>query len=174
MKSKLAAAYTAAMLLVTAGAALAAGGFQLTSPAFTAGDAIPVRYTCDGSGISPPLAWQGVPSGTQSLALIVDDPDAPHGTFVHWVLYNLPAAMTHLAPDITSSTGAPQFGTNSHGDAAYTGMCPPSGVHHYHFKLYALDARLPAQGHLTKAELLHAMRGHELGEAELVGLYRRQ
>ncbi|HET7570171.1 MAG TPA: YbhB/YbcL family Raf kinase inhibitor-like protein [Gammaproteobacteria bacterium] len=175
MKVKLAAVAScaAATLLLIAGAAFAAGVFRLTSPAFSAGGIIPVRYTCDGRGISPPLAWHGVPKGTRSLALIVDDPDAPRGTFVHWVLYNLPASTTHLASGMKAASGTARFGTNSLGDAAYTGMCPPSGVHHYHFKLYALDAPLPARGHMTKAALLRAMRGHELGMAELVGLYRR-
>ncbi|HET8551534.1 MAG TPA: YbhB/YbcL family Raf kinase inhibitor-like protein [Gammaproteobacteria bacterium] len=176
MKVELAAVASscaAAMLLLTAGAALAAGGFRLTSPAFSAGGTIPVRYTCDGRGSSPPLAWQGVPGGTRSLALIVDDPDAPRGTFVHWVLYNLPVSTTHLGAGVDPKSGMPRFGVNSRGDAAYTGMCPPSGAHHYHFKLYALDTRLPAQGHMTKAELLQAMQGHELGMAELVGVYRR-
>lgn len=165
----------AAALLAAVTSAVAAGQFQLESPAFTAGGAIPARYTCDGEGFSPPLRWSDVPAGTRTLALIVDDPDAPQGTFVHWVLYNLPASVTHLESGVTRDRGAhgAHFGVNGRDDAAYTGMCPPSGVHHYHFKLYALDERLPAHGHMTEAELLKAMQGHELGTAELVGVYRR-
>lgn len=165
----------AAVLLIAAGAVHARSHFQLSSPAFKAGASIPVRFTCDGKGISPPLAWHGVPKGTRTLALIADDPDAPGGTFVHWVLYNLPASVTHLAAGLSPSNSlqGARFGTNSRGDAAYTGMCPPSGVHHYHFKLYALDVRLSAGGHMTKAELLGAMEGHRVGMAELIGLYRR-
>ncbi|HET6725314.1 MAG TPA: YbhB/YbcL family Raf kinase inhibitor-like protein [Gammaproteobacteria bacterium] len=165
----------AAIMLAAAATTMAAGLFQIGSPAFNAGGAIPARYTCDGQGISPPLRWGGVPAGTRSLALIVDDPDAPSGTFVHWVLYNLPASVTHLEAGVTLDQGAygASFGVNSRGDAAYTGMCPPSGVHHYHFKLYALDTSLPDQGHMTKAELLDAVRGHQVGMTELVGVYRR-
>lgn len=165
-----------AIPLLAATIAPAAASMQLKSPAFDAGDAIPVRYTCDGESVSPPLHWGGVPAGARSLALIVDDPDAPGGTFVHWVLYNLPPSVTHLNAGVTPEQGAhgARFGINSRGQAAYAGPCPPSGVHHYHFKLYVLDTRLPARGHMTKAALLQVMQGHRVGMAELIGTYRRQ
>lgn len=152
-----------------------AQGFTLHSAAFAAGSAIPVRYTCDGDSIPPPLSWHGAPQATRSFALIVDDPDAPGGTYVHWVLYDIPANTTQLKADKTPDgvpTGA-RFGVNSQGNPAYTGPCPPSGVHHYHFKLYALDDRIAANGHLSKEQLLAAMQGHVIGETELIGTYQR-
>ena len=154
--------------------------FEISSPAFSQGGSIPVQYTCDGDDLSPPLQWSGVPAGTRSLALIVDDPDAPDPaaprmTWMHWVLYNLPPDGSGLpesvAPvDLPSGT---QQGVNDWKRTGYGGPCPPIGRHRYFFKLYALDGVLPADGPLTKAQLLQAMQGHVLDEAELMGSYQR-
>lgn len=142
---------------------------QLTSPAFNHQETIPSKYTCDGTNINPPLAISGVPAGTRSLVLIVDDPDAPGGTFVHWVVYD-------IAPDteaIHEGTEPGTVGTNNFKNAAYGGPCPPSGTHRYFFKLYALDTELNAEPGLTKQQVKHRMEGHILEETELVGLYEK-
>lgn len=148
---------------------------KLTSSAFEEGDAIPARHTCDGQDISPPLSWEAVPEGARSLALIVDDPDAPSGTFVHWVIYNLPADSEELAEGVpneqTLSDGAMQ-GVNGFGTVGYRGPCPPGGVHRYFFKLYALDAELELSAGATKEDLLDAMEGHVLAEGQLMGTYQ--
>jgi Raf kinase inhibitor-like YbhB/YbcL family protein len=154
---------------------------QLTSPAFTAGGSIPSRFTCEGDDISPPLRWSGAPEGTRSFALIVDDPDAPDPkapkmTYVHWVLYNIPPSTTELPQGVKPNT-LPQGtreGTNDFKRADYGGPCPPIGRHRYFFKLYALDTTLPDLGHPDKAKLESAMKGHVLGEAELMGSYEKQ
>lgn len=149
---------------------------KLTSKAFTEGGVIPSRYTCDGEDVSPPLAWSGVPEGTRSLALICDDPDAPMGTWVHWVLFNLPADSDSLPEGVppwkTLSDGTRQ-GTNDFRRPGYGGPCPPGGTHRYYFKLYALDAMLEAESGITKAQLLQAMAGHVLAEGRLMGRYQR-
>ncbi|AXA35023.1 hypothetical protein BRCON_0246 [Candidatus Sumerlaea chitinivorans] len=151
--------------------------FELTSTAFRAGEMIPSKYTCDGPDVSPPLAWTGVPQGTQSLALIVDDPDAPRGTWVHWVLYDIPAQESSLPeavpPDPQLKNGA-RNGKNDFQRLGYGGPCPPSGTHRYFFKLYALDKKLGLPSGATKAEVLKAMEGHILGQAELMGTYKRR
>ena len=149
----------------------------VTSSAFAAREPIPTRYTCDGADLSPPLAWSEVPQGTQSLALIADDPDAPMGTWVHWVLYGLPADTRELPEGVpakeTVLDGARQ-GTNDFGRIGYGGPCPPpNGPHRYFFKLFALDAEPELGPGATKDELLAAMRGHVLGGGQLMGLYRR-
>jgi Raf kinase inhibitor-like YbhB/YbcL family protein len=152
----------------------------ITSAAFEPGASIPTKYTCQGEDLSPALSWTGVPQGTQSLALIMDDPDAPMGTWVHWIVYNLPADSTGL-DEGTSQGGASSFnlpagaiqGSTSFNRADYGGPCPPSGEHHYFFKLYALDAKMEKEG-LTKDDLLKAMEGHILAQGELVGLYKKQ
>lgn len=149
---------------------------QLTSPAFAHGAEIPPQYTCDGRDISPPLAWSGVPAGTRSLALIVDDPDAPDPraprmTWVHWVLYNLPASGAGLPEEAQLPPGA-KAGINDFQRTRYGGPCPPIGRHRYFFRLYALDTILPDLGRATKAQLVQAMAGHVLAEAELVGTYQ--
>ena len=150
---------------------------DITSEAFEEGGAIPSRYTCDGPGVSPPLSWDSVPDGTQSLALIVDDPDAPSGTFMHWVIYDLPPETRRLPQDVpkrpTLSGGTGQ-GVNGAGAIGYTGPCPPSGTHRYFFKVYALDTRLNLGGGATGGRLSDAMEGHVLGEGELMGTYRRR
>ena len=143
---------------------------SLTSPAFNHEEAIPVQYTCDGEDVSPDLDWFGIPKGTQSLALIMDDPDAPVGTWVHWVLFNIPSDMPGLQKGMT---GVGVDGSNSWGATGYDGPCPPGGTHRYFFKLYALDVVLELDAGADKEALLQAMEGHVLGEAELMGTYSR-
>ena len=148
----------------------------LTSAVFQDGERIPSKYTCDGDGISPPLAWSGAPKGTKSIALILDDPDAPRGVFTHWVIFNIPATDNSLHENVpavgTLSNGATQ-GSNSGGRIGYTSPCPPSGTHHYVFHLYALDMQLNLQAGATEQDLLAAITGHILAEAKLTGLYSR-
>lgn len=149
---------------------------QITSPAFADGTAIPARYTCTGDDLSPALAWSGAPPGTVSFALIMDDPDAPGQTWVHWVVYNLPAEAVGLPEGITANTALPGGalqGRNSWRRNDYGGPCPPSGTHRYYFKLYALDTTLPLGPGATKAEVLAALEGHVLVEAQLMGTYRK-
>jgi hypothetical protein len=139
---------------------------QLNSGAFAHETAIPVKYTCDGENISPPLTWSDPPEGTVGFALINDDPDAPAGTWVHWLLFNIPAGSRGLeeaVPDAPELPDGSRHGENSWGRLNYGGPCPPSGTHRYFFKLYALD----------KQELLDAMEGHVLEQAELMGTYTR-
>ena len=157
-------------------------GLKITSPAFAADGEIPAAYTCDGGDHSPPLAFSGVPSVAKSLALVVDDPDAPAPDaktpakpWVHWVLYNLPVDSTGLAEAIapTDLPWQAQQGSNDWHKTAYRGPCPPNGRHRYVHKLYALDAVLTGLASPTQAELEAAMKGHVLGEAQLVGTYQR-
>lgn len=149
---------------------------ELRSPAFNEGDMIPKIYTCDSTDISPPLEWTDVPEGTQSLALINDDPDAPMGTWVHWVYYNIPAGLTglpeYVAPEARPETGGEQ-GITDFGRIGYGGPCPPDGTHRYYFKLYALDTTLELGQNATKDQVLRAMEGHVLDQAELMGRYQR-
>ncbi len=152
----------------------------LTSSAFSDGGSIPEEYTCEGEDLSPPLAWSGLPEDTRSLALIVDDPDAPDPaaprmTWVHWVLYNIPPTVTGLGrgADSGSLPADARSGTNDWGRTGYGGPCPPVGRHRYFHKLYALDMVLPDLGNPTKADLLEAMEGHVLESAELVGTYQK-
>lgn len=153
----------------------------LTSAAFQHGSDIPPRYTCEGDNRSPPLQWEGAPAGAKSLVLIVDDPDAPDPqapkrTWVHWLLYNLPprdGTLPEAVSESDLSSGALQ-GRNDSKRIGYGSPCPPIGRHRYFFKLYALDSLLPDLNTPTKGELLDAMQGHVLEQAELVGLYQRQ
>jgi len=153
----------------------------IESPAFANDTTIPKRFTGDGEDISPHLTWSGVPAGAKAMALICDDPDAPTPEpWVHWLIYNIPPSATGLAENIakTATLSVPegaQQGKNSWGRVGYGGPAPPRGhgVHHYHFKLYVLDALLNVKPGLTKAELLSAMEGHILTQGELVGLYQR-
>ena len=145
---------------------------KLKSTAFAANDAIPAKYTCDGENISPPLSWDEVPAETQSFALIVDDPDAPGGTFTHWVLFNLPAE-TRQIPEAASDTGGVP-GKNDFDTFDYGGPCPPGGTHRYFFKLYALNHELELEPGIEKADVLRAMESHVLDTAELVGHYSRK
>jgi Raf kinase inhibitor-like YbhB/YbcL family protein len=152
----------------------------LTSSAFAHQGSIPAKYTCDGDDVSPPLAWTDIPAGARSLVLIVDDPDAPDPkapkrTWVHWVLYNLPAKDGALPENVDGGqlpTGARQ-GTNDWPRVGYGGPCPPVGRHRYFFKLFALDVMLPDLGEATKAAVEKAMQGHILEKAELMGTYER-
>ncbi|HVH68180.1 MAG TPA: YbhB/YbcL family Raf kinase inhibitor-like protein [Gemmatimonadales bacterium] len=153
--------------------------FSLTSPAFADGAAIPVRHTCDGPDVSPALSWSGAPAGTRSFALIMDDPDAPAGTWVHWVLYNLPASTTELPDSVAKvealDLGGARQGRNDFRHPGYGGPCPPPGsAHRYFFKLYALDAALELRPGAQKHELEAAIQGHMLAMAQLVGTYARR
>ena len=152
----------------------------LTSSAFTHNGSMPARLTCDGRDLSPELRWSGLPAGTQSLALIVDDPDAPDPaaprmTWVHWVLYNIPPTATGLAEAVAPGAlpAGTRQGLNDWGRTGYGGPCPPIGRHRYFHKLYALDTVLPDLGKPTKAALEQAMKGHVLASTELVGTYQR-
>lgn len=152
----------------------------ITSPDFANEGAIPVRFTCEGDDVSPSLEWSGVPDRARSLALIVDDPDAPdpaapRRTWVHWVLYNLPAKADVLQAAIPSRQlpGQTLHGKNDWGRIGYGGPCPPVGRHRYYFKLYALDVMLPDLHMPTKAQLLAAMEGHILVEAQVMGTYKK-
>ncbi len=152
--------------------------FLLTSLAFAQLAALPPRYTCEGANLAPPLSWSGVPSGTRSLALVVDDPDAPDPaapktTWVHWLVYNLPATAQGLPEGGKPLPAGAREGNNDWQKPGYGGPCPPVGRHRYFFKLYALDVRLPDLGPVTKGGLEKAMSGHVLGRAELVGTYQK-
>ena len=151
---------------------------SISSTAFADHAEIPRRYTCQGSNVSPPLAWGGVPANARSLVLIVDDPDAPdpaapQRTWVHWLLYNLPVSSDGLPEAVRSLPAATLEGSNDWQRTGYGGPCPPIGRHRYFHKLYALDVVLPDLKRPTKAQLEHAMRGHILAEAHLVGTYRK-
>jgi Raf kinase inhibitor-like YbhB/YbcL family protein len=143
---------------------------QVTSTAFEEGKMIPREYTCEGRNVSPPLTITHVPDKTVSFALVMDDPDAPGGTFDHWIVYNIPVKSTVLRADTVPGVQ----GTNGRGNAKYTGPCPPKGIHHYHFKVYALDSKLNLKEGTSKDKLLEAMEGHILGSAELIGLYTNE
>ena len=154
--------------------------FTLTSPAFANGERIPKQYTGEGTDSSPPLEWTDPPDGTQSLALICDDPDAPVGTWDHWLIWNLPADRPNLpegipATETVADLGGACQGNNSWPKIGYGGPMPPPGhgVHHYHFRLHALDTALELAPGADKAALLDAMEGHILAEAKLTGLYSR-
>jgi len=142
----------------------------LTSPAFKNNESIPAKYTCQGEEVSPPLAIEYIPNKTRTLALIMDDPDAQMGTWVHWVVFNMP-----VTEKIDENTIPGKLGTNdSNHDGAYVGPCPPSGTHRYFFKLYALDTEFNLRDGITKQQLEEAMEGHILEKSELVGLYKKQ
>lgn len=149
----------------------------LTSSAFREGELIPAKYTCDGRNVSPPLRFDGVPEGATSLALIVEDPDAPSGTFVHWVLYHLPPTMRELPegvnPSEVTKSGAMQ-GRNDFHQTGYGGPCPPGGTHRYFFRLYALNAAVELHAGATGKELESAMKGRISAEAQLMGRYARK
>ena len=149
----------------------------VTSSAFQEGEMIPRKYTCDGANVSPPVAWTGVPDGAKSIALISDDPDAPVGTWVHWVLYNLPLDSTGLAEGIKPveklDNGA-RHGLNDFRKFGYGGPCPPGGTHRYYFKVYALNAVLELKPNATKADLVKAMEGKILAQGQLMGKFTRK
>jgi Raf kinase inhibitor-like YbhB/YbcL family protein len=151
--------------------------FAITTTAFPKGGEIPKKYTCDGPDLSPELSWSNSPSGTQSFALIVDDPDAPVGTWTHWILWNIPPATTTLregvAKEQSLSDGTRQ-GKNDFKKIGYGGPCPPPGKpHRYFFRLYALSTKLDLKAGATRGELEDAMHGHTLGDAEVMGTYGR-
>ncbi len=151
---------------------------ELTSPAFSHGSFIPAKYTCDGQDVSPELTWVGVPEGTRTLALICDDPDAPVGTWVHWVLFNIPPDLKSLpeaVPALERVLGTAVHGVNDFGRLGYGGPCPPRGsAHRYFFKLYALDTKLDLPPGASKRQVLAAAEGHVLGQGELMGKYQRR
>lgn len=143
---------------------------QIESPVFEANHQIPRKYTCEGQDVSPPLVFNDIPSGTMSLALVMDDPDAPMGTFDHWIAWNLPADTKKL----TEGAALPGQGKNHFKELRYRGPCPPKGSpHRYFFKLYALDTVINLPNGSNKSQLEDAMEGHILGKAELVGTYQR-
>jgi hypothetical protein len=150
----------------------------VTSAAFKNGQPIPVKYTGQGDGLSPPLQWEGAPAATKSFALICDDPDAPAGTWVHWVIYNLSPALPSLSENTAKTEtlpGGAAQGRNSSRKIGYAGPYPPPGkAHRYYFKVYALDSLLTLQDRPNKEELLAAMRGHILAQGQLMGTYQRQ
>jgi len=144
---------------------------QITSKAFQNGEIIPPKYTCDGVDVNPPLEFSDIPKNTKSLALIVDDPDAASGDWVHWLVWNMSATSTGISEDSVPNEAV--IGTTDFGNKAYGGPCPGSGQHRYIFKLYALDEALKLSSFSVKKDLLEAMNGHILGQAQMVGLYAR-
>ncbi len=148
----------------------------ITSSAFKEGELIPSKYTCDGDDISPQLSWSGAPENTKSFALINDDPDAPSGDWVHWVIFNIPGSVKELPENIPHDkildNGTKQ-GTNDFGQIGYGGPCPPGGTHRYYFRIYALDVYIDKDAGITKKVLISAMEGHILAEAQLIGKYKR-
>jgi Raf kinase inhibitor-like YbhB/YbcL family protein len=162
---------------VTGSAGTESSGLSIQSTSFVTNGPIPVAYTCSGDDRSPALAWSGVPTATKSMALIVRDPDAPMGSYVHWLLYNLPPSAAGLAAGLpttaTLENGAVQ-GISSSGTSGYHGPCPPPGpAHHYHFRLYALDVELNLAAGANADEVEHAIKGHVLASADLVGTFAR-
>jgi len=150
---------------------------KLESPTFEEGGMIPSKYTADGESISPPLKWASVPEGTKSFALVSDDPDAPMGTWVHWVMWNIPADARQLAENIPPDENLPngsRQGITDFGTYGYGGPAPPSGTHRYYFKIFALDTKLDLPGSSRKADLLKAIEGHVIAEGQLIGKYKRR
>jgi Raf kinase inhibitor-like YbhB/YbcL family protein len=164
------------LTLQTAATADRVPTLALSSSAFKNGGTIPERYTCSGHNESPALEWTGIPRGTRSLVLILDDPDAPTGTFVHWVVYNVSPAAEGLPEGMlaTASVAGGEQGVNGGGAIGYTGPCPPPGKpHHYHFRLYALDRKLELKTGVTAHEVERVIKGHILGSTELIGIFER-
>jgi hypothetical protein len=149
---------------------------EITSSSFNHEGMIPAKYTCDGQNISPPLSWSKAPEKVKSFALICDDPDAPAGIWVHWVIFDLPANVNSLPEKVSRQeeiAGLGKNGKNTSGRYGYDGPCPPGGTHRYYFKLFALDTMLNLKAGLTKEDLLKAMKGHVLAETQLMGKYKR-
>jgi Raf kinase inhibitor-like YbhB/YbcL family protein len=142
---------------------------SVTSTAFANNSPIPAEYTCDAGETAPPLSWSKVPDGTRSIAVLVEDPDAPKGTFTHWLVTNLPATTTSLTSTLPEGAVAAR---NDRGTTGYTGPCPPSGVHHYQFRVYALDITLPAA--MTRTAFLNKVSGHVLASGQLVGTHQKR
>ena len=150
---------------------------RVESLAFKDGELIPSKYTCDGANISPPLKWNDPPEGTKSFALISDDPDAPVGIWVHWVVYNIPSNVRELPENVTLSkilSNGTSQGITDFGSIGYGGPCPPSGTHRYFFKIYALDVILTLSPGAAKNDVIKEMKGHVLAHGQLIGTYKRQ
>jgi Raf kinase inhibitor-like YbhB/YbcL family protein len=166
-----------ALLLLSGSRARSQNALTLESPVFAAGATIPRLYTCAGDDKSPPLSWSGIPSAARTIALIVDDPDAPRGTWTHWVLYDVSGKVTHLDEGVAKSPTLPdgaRQGVNSFGRIGYNGPCPPRGApHHYHFRLFALDSALDLEPGATAAQVEAATHGHVLASTELIGIFGR-
>lgn len=145
----------------------------LESAAFSQGGYIPSKYTCDGANISPPLQWGNVPVGTKSFALIMDDPDAPRGVWVHWIVHNIPSTITFLEENGHNFPSEAVEGVNSWSKSGYGGPCPPEGTHRYRFQILALDGQLTFPINGTKEDILKTCKGHILGDGNLMGLYAR-
>lgn len=165
-------AFTIIMLSTITSGAAGTGKLRISSPAFRSHDNIPVQYTCDGSDINPPLLIEGIPGQSKSLALIVDDPDAPMGTWVHWVVWNMDPKTSEIKENNVPEKSSQ--GINDFRKHEYGGPCPPSGTHRYFFKLYALDTVLNISPDSKKADLEKAMKGHILSQTDLIGLYKRK
>jgi Raf kinase inhibitor-like YbhB/YbcL family protein len=152
------------------------GGYamKLSSSAFVDGGILSAKYTCDGASLSPPIKWQDAPANTKSFALIYDDPDAPSGTWTHWILYNLPPTINSLEENVRQLPIGTKVGVNSWPEQSYGAPCPPSGEHRYIFHLYALDMLLNLSGAITSEKLQQAMQGHILATATLMGKYQRK
>jgi Raf kinase inhibitor-like YbhB/YbcL family protein len=149
--------------------------FSLSSPAFEMGEPTPVKYTCDGDNISPPLTWNNPPENTRSFVLVVDDPDAPGGTWTHWLLYNIPPSMNRLPENFAMGGQIVLEGRNSFNHVKYDGACPPIGsTHMYHFNLFALDQMLDLPAGVTRDQVFEQIQDHIIDNAELTGSYARQ
>ena len=145
---------------------------KIESPAFLDQQDIPSKYSCDGEGVNPPLAFKDIPVNAKTLALIIDDPDAPNGTWTHWTLWNIATTTSQILEN--SSPAEAVQGQTSSGQNDYGGPCPPSGTHHYFFKLYALDQKLTIPSYSTVDKLVEAMQGHIIQQAQLIGLYSKK
>jgi Raf kinase inhibitor-like YbhB/YbcL family protein len=167
----------AAFVCALASRVEAGGKLALSSRAFSSGSTIPIQYTCGGDNQSPPLHWSGVPTGARSLALIVKDPDAPGGTFIHWVIYNIPPDRSSLPKGVPGKDNIPgggEQGLNGRDETGYHGPCPPPGrPHHYHFQLYALDKKLDLKPGASARQVEDAMGKHVLAETDMVGMFGR-
>jgi len=150
------------------------GKFELTSSAFINSQSIPALYTCDGRDVSPELSWKGVPPNTKSFVLICDDPDAPAGTWVHWILFNIPVTVMHIAQGARVADIGALSGTNSWKKKEWGGPCPPAGTHHYYFTLYAIDTTLTLKESATKNDIMAAIQNHTIATAQLMGTYKRK
>jgi len=172
-------AWLAAGLLIAAAAARTGGSLDVRTSAFAPGSPIPRKHTCDGDDVSPALSWSGAPAGTKEFALLCEDPDAPGGTFVHWVVWGIPGGTTDLHEGIAAGDAVPGLGhahqgTNGFRIRGYRGPCPPPGKpHHYHFHVYALSDRIDLPAGSTVERLRAAMSGHVVAEGEVVGTYGR-
>lgn len=162
--------------IISLTATLAGGenmGLIIQSSAFNSGNSIPMKYTCDGANIPPPLSWEGEPKNTQSFVLIVDDPDAPAGTWNHWIVFNIPKTTHDFSENLLTLPNGAKYGKNSWEKTAYGGPCPPQGEHRYLFNLYALDTVLNLSANTNKSQIQSAMQGHILATATLIGKYKK-